>query len=88
MRDSLAQSINLPSVKTLYLAGVNDTITLAQDMGITTLKDRSRYSLSLVLGGGEVKLIDETAAYGVFASEGIKHPVSLILKIEDSKKIY
>jgi len=46
MRDSLAQSINLPSVKTLYLAGVNDTITLAQDMGITTLKDRSRYSLS------------------------------------------
>jgi len=86
MRDSLAQSINLPSVKTLYLAGVNDTITLAQDMGITTLKDRSRYSLSLVLGGGEVKLIDETAAYGVFASEGIKHPVSLILKIEDSKK--
>jgi len=48
MRDSLAQSINLPSVKTLYLAGVNNTISLAQDMGITTLKDRGRYSLSLV----------------------------------------
>jgi len=86
MRSSLAQSINLTSVKTLYLAGVNDTISLAQNMGITTLKDRNRYSLSLVLGGGEVKLIDETAAYGVFASEGIKHPVSLILRIEDNKK--
>ncbi len=86
MRDSLAQSINLPSVKTLYLAGVNNTISLAQDMGITTLKDRGRYSLSLVLGGGEVKLIDETAAYGVFASEGIRHPISLILRIEDNKK--
>jgi len=85
MRDALAQSINLVSVKTLYLAGVNETINLAQDMGITTLKDRGRYSLSLVLGGGEVKLIDETAAYGVFASEGVKHPVKLILKIEDTQ---
>jgi len=84
MRNALAQSINLPSVKTLYLAGVRETINLAQDMGITTLKDRSRYSLSLVLGGGEVKLIDETAAYGVFATEGIKHPVNMIIKIEDA----
>jgi len=85
MRTALAQSINLPSVKTLYLAGVNDTINLAQDMGITTLKDRGRYSLSLVLGGGEIKLIDETAAYGVFSTEGIKHPISTIMKIEDSQ---
>jgi len=84
-RQALSQSINLPSVKVLYLAGVNDTINLAQDMGITTLKDRGRYSLSLVLGGGEVKLIDETAAYSVFASEGIKHPVNFILRIEDSQ---
>ncbi|MEA2113228.1 MAG: PBP1A family penicillin-binding protein [Patescibacteria group bacterium] len=84
-RDALAQSINLPSVKVLYLAGVNDTINLAQDMGITTLKDRQQYGLSLVLGGGEVKLIDETAAYGVFATEGVKHPTTLILKIEDTE---
>lgn len=85
LRQALAQSINLPSVKTLYLAGVNETINLAQDMGITTLKDRKQYGLSLVLGGGEVKLIDETAAYGVFATEGIKHPTVLILKIEDAQ---
>ncbi|MBU1137137.1 penicillin-binding protein [Patescibacteria group bacterium] len=85
MKEALAQSINLPSVKTLYLAGVNETIDLAQKMGITTLKNRSQYGLSLVLGGGEVKLIDETAAYGVFAAEGVKHPTSLILRIEDAK---
>jgi len=85
MRQALAQSINLPSVKTLYLAGINETINLAQDMGITTLKDRKNYGLSLVLGGGEVKLIDETAAYSVFASEGIKHPLTMILKIEDAQ---
>jgi membrane peptidoglycan carboxypeptidase len=63
---------------------VNDTINLAQDMGIETLKDRSRFGLSLVLGGGEVKLLEETAAFGVFANEGIKNPTQAILRIEDN----
>lgn len=85
MRSALAQSLNIPSVKTLYLAGVNETINLAQDMGIETLKDRSRFGLSLVLGGGEVKLLEETAAFGVFATEGIKNPIKAILKIETSE---
>ncbi len=85
LKSALAQSINIPAVKTLYLAGVDEAINLAQDMGITTLKDRSRYGLSLVLGGGEVKLIDETAAYGVFAAEGIKRPLTFILKIKDAQ---
>ena len=84
-RQGLAQSLNIPSVKVLYLAGVSETINLAQDMGINTLKDRSRYGLSLVLGGGEVKLLEETAAFGVFANDGIKNPVTSILKIENNK---
>jgi len=84
-KEALAQSINVPSVKVLYLAGIKDTIKLAKKMGITTLNDPNRYGLSLVLGGGEVKLIDEVIAYSVFAQEGIKHPVSYILKVEDSK---
>lgn len=82
-REALAQSLNVPSVKVLYLASVNETINLAQNMGITTLKNRERFGLSLVLGGGEVKLLDETAAYGVFANEGIKNEKTAILKIED-----
>jgi len=84
-RQGLAQSLNIPSVKVLYLAGVNDTINTAQDAGIETLKDRSRYGLSLVLGGGEVKLLELTSGFGVFATEGIKHPIISVLKIEDNK---
>ena len=84
-RQGLAQSLNVPSVKVLYLAGVNETINLAQDMGIETLKDRSRYGLSLVLGGGEVKLLEQTAAFGVFATEGIKNSTTAIIKILDNK---
>jgi len=85
MKQALANSLNIPAVKTLYLAGINESINLAQDMGITTLKERNRYYLSLVLGGGEIKLLDEIAAYGVFAAEGVKHPQAFILKIEDTQ---
>lgn len=82
MRNSLAQSLNIPSVKILYLAGINDTIDLAESLGITTLKDRSRFGLSLVLGGGEVKLLDMVSAYSVFANDGVRNKAASILKIE------
>ena len=83
-RQGLAQSLNVPSVKTLYLAGINDTIELAENMGITTLGDKSRFGLSLVLGGAEVKLVDLVSAYGVFANEGMRSPWSFIQRVESS----
>ena len=83
-RQGLAQSLNVPSVKVLYLAGVKDTISLAENMGITTLGDKPRFGLSLVLGGAEVKLVDLVSAYGVFANEGMRNPWSFIQKVESS----
>ena len=85
LRNALAQSINVPSVKVLYLAGINDSIKTAQNFGITTLTDPSRYGLSLVLGGGEVKLIDLVGAYSVFAQEGVKHRQAFILEVKNSQ---
>jgi len=84
LRQSLSQSLNVPSVKTLYLAGVNDTIDLAEKMGITTLQDRSRFGLSLVLGGAEVKLVDLVSSYGVFANDGIRNPWYFIKSVESA----
>jgi len=46
-------------------------------------KPFSYYGLSLILGGGEVKLIDMASAYGVFATEGYSAQPVNILKIED-----
>jgi 1A family penicillin-binding protein len=83
-RQGLSQSLNVPSVKVLYLAGVNNTMDLAEKMGITTLGDKSRFGLSLVLGGAEVKLVDLVSAYGVFANEGIRNPWSFIQRVESS----
>jgi 1A family penicillin-binding protein len=81
MRDALAQSINVIGVKTLYLAGIEDTIATARSLGITTLEDKKRYGLSLVLGGGEVTLLEMTGAYGAFANDGVKYPTSAILSV-------
>lgn len=85
MREALAQSVNVPSVKTLYLAGMRDTLALAKDMGIETLTDISRYGLTLVLGGGEVRLVDVVSAYGTFANEGVRYPHKAILEVRDAK---
>ena len=84
MREALAGSLNIPAVKTLYLAGVNDTIELAKSMGITTLKNNADYGLALVLGGGAVTLLEETAAYGVFANDGMRNEINAVLRIEDA----
>ena len=88
LRDALGQSINLIAVKLFYLAGLSDSLKTAESMGISTLQDISRYGLTLVIGGGEVSLLDMTSAYGVFANSGIKNPYTGILKIENlSEKI-
>lgn len=84
-RDALAQSVNVPAVKVLYLAGLPDTLQLAKRLGISTLGDISRYGLTLVLGGGEVQLLEMTHAYGVFANEGINVSEQPILRIEDKE---
>lgn len=109
LRQSLAQSLNIPSIKVLYLAGSDDkidslatnnftgeegvllnglakSIETAKKMGITTLnKPLSSYGPAIVLGGGEVKLLEMVSAYGVFATEGLQTSPVFILKIEDSR---
>lgn len=82
LRNALAQSLNIPAVKVLYLAGVKNALKLAADMGITTLNDPERYGLTLVLGGGEVRLLDMTHAYGVFANRGLKAEPRSVIRIE------
>lgn len=85
LKEALAQSRNIPAVKVLYLAGVEDTIKLANEMGIDSLQDSSRYGLSLVLGGGDVTLLEEVSGYGVFATRGERNPATLILRVEDKE---
>ena len=84
MRQALAGSLNIPGVETLYLAGLDNVLNLAQIMGYTTLQNRDSYGLSLVLGGGEVELLEHTAAFGIFAREGKQIPTVSIVKVSDN----
>lgn len=83
LRDALGQSINIPAVKLFYLAGQKDSLDTAENMGINTLKDIGTYGLTLVIGGGEVTLLDMTSAYGVFANNGTRIPYTGILRVEN-----
>ena len=83
MRQALARSLNVPAVKTLYLAGIGNSVQMARDLGITTLNNANTYGLSLVLGTGGVKLLDMVSAYSVFANDGKRNFSTSILKIED-----
>ena len=86
LRQALAQSLNVPSVKVLvYLSGLEQSIAQAKKMGIATLRDASNYGPSLVLGGAEVNLIDMVSAYSVFATDGLRNTPHMIIKIEDKK---
>ena len=83
LRTALASSLNVPSVKLLFENGVENMIDLAQDLGISTWTDKSRFGLSLALGAGEVKIIEMAQAYSVFANLGNKVEINPILQIDN-----
>lgn len=84
-RNALAQSINIPAIKALYLSGVNNALETAEKLGITSLTQKAdHYGLPLVLGGGEVSPLEITSAYATFANNGVRHPHTAILRVEDA----
>lgn len=85
MRDSLQWSLNITAVKALYLVGVDNALDFATDLGYSSFDDHSAFGLSLVLGGGEVQLVEHVNTYATFANEGVRHDLVSILKVEDSQ---
>jgi penicillin-binding protein 1C len=87
LRFALGNSLNVPAVKMLAKVGIKPVMQQAYNMGITNWQPTplalSQVGLSLVLGGRETNLLDETTAYGVFATGGIRHDPVSILKVTD-----
>ncbi len=85
LRQALAQSLNIPAVKVLLdLVGIESSVEMAKNLGITTLQ--SPHGPSFALGVSDVSLIEMVSAYGVFASQGLRVPPISILKIEDPRR--
>ena len=81
VRTALASSLNVPAVLTLDHVGLQGLFGFATKLGISTLSDPKSYDLSLALGGGAVRLVELTAAYGAFANGGYRvepHAIQMI----------
>jgi penicillin-binding protein 1C len=81
MREALIRSLNAPAVRLLARVGLEDFHRMLIDAGLTTL-DRpvSQYGLPLILGSGEVNLLDLTNLYSTLAEGGVHAPVSFTSK--------
>ncbi len=84
LRDALQLSLNVPAVKMAYMVGVENALNFATSLGYSSFSDHSAFGLSIVLGGGEVKLLEHTSVYGVFANDGVRMEPTAILRVEDS----
>ncbi len=86
-RYALANSINIPAVKVLALVGIKDALETAYEAGINELvptqENLNRLGLSMVLGGGEVTLLDLTNGYSIFMNSGYRVDPISILKVQD-----
>ena len=86
LRFALGNSINISAVKLLSMVGIRDFLGKAYDMGLTTLeptaRNLQRFGLAITLGGGEVRLVDLTSAYSVFARGGMRREYTGVREIK------
>ena len=80
-REALASSLNIPAVIMLDHIGMPELFDLASKTGISSFGNPDDFDLSLALGGGEVTLLDLSAAYGAFANRGSRVVPFSILEI-------
>ncbi|WP_204103438.1 MULTISPECIES: transglycosylase domain-containing protein [Spirulina sp. CCY15215] len=81
MYRGLAQSENAVALRVAKDAGLNNTIAMAQNLGI---KSPLRASPGLVLGESEVNVLELTGAYGALANNGVWNRPHAIKRILDS----
>lgn len=84
LRLALANSINIPAVKTLNAIGIPTMVELGKKMGISTWKEPNYYGLAITLGAGDVRMVDMATVYGVLANGGNRININPISKITDA----
>ena len=89
IRIDIANSFNVPAVKTFEFAGVDNVANMARRLGITALDDDvAKHNTFLgpatALGTAGVPLIQMVGAYQVFANQGVRIPPKSILDIWDN----
>lgn len=81
---ALEQSVNVPAVRVALLVGIRKVIETARHLGV---KQPMFAYPSLALGSFEVTPIEMTAAYSVFANQGLLFAPRLVERVTDADGI-
>lgn len=84
LRQALANSFNIPAVKTLNQIGVDAFVETGKNMGISHLKSENNYGLSVTLGSADVTMLDMATAYDSLANKGTRVDLNPLLLVTDS----
>lgn len=71
VREALANSLNVPAVHVLAKVGARDFHRYLNRSGIPLKRGLDEYGAGLILGNGEVRLLDLAAGFGAFANGGV-----------------
>jgi penicillin-binding protein 1A len=82
-RSAINQSLNIPSVEVMQKFGIDNAITTANKLGITSVKSKNNYGLALALGAAEAPLLQMTNAYAAFANGGQQYTPTTIVQINN-----
>jgi membrane peptidoglycan carboxypeptidase len=88
IRQSLAQSRNVPAVKAMYISGVQPTleyIRAAGDKEYCTQGDEKQAGLSSAIGGCGSKQVDHVNAFATLARGGVYKPHSSVLEVKNTQ---
>jgi len=83
LRYALANSYNIPAVRTLETIGVQAMLSKGRQMGIESWDENGQYGLSLTLGGADVTMLDLSRVYGTLANNGRRVDLDPILEVTD-----
>jgi membrane peptidoglycan carboxypeptidase len=85
LRQALACSYNVVAVKVLDQIGLEALLQIARQTGLTSFDAGRRFGLALTLGGGEVQLLQLSAAYAALANGGWRVAPHVIERVEDAQ---
>ncbi len=86
IRQSLAGSLNRPAVKAMHIAGIDNALQTARDLGdLSYCTDNNNAGLSAAIGGGcTVSQVEHTNAYASLARGGVYKPISYVLEVHNA----
>jgi penicillin-binding protein 1A len=86
IRQALANSLNIPAAKAMYISGIKESVQTAHDLGdLSFCQGNPNPTLSASIGGGcAVRQVEHTNAYATFARGGVYKPLSYVLEVKNS----